>query len=208
MAKAPQTIQEIEAAIEAARAELKVANDKFQRTFNVLNKKYQVLKSAELAATGTLADLLQTYTAMGSNDIGYQQLKDRTEKGEWMGQGLGFHGCYWSETNQYCLTVMMRWGWGATEIQETIKVIDSVMPFVTPGAIKHLPDYKVLNINFGGETKLVLRPDGTWALQSEKSWSKRSSMEGTLEEILQYLTSNAEIGRPHEESDEDEEENY
>lgn len=201
MAKVPDTIEGIEAEIETARAELKVAQDKFNRRFKVLNKKYQALKQAELD-TSDLAGLLQTYNAMGSNEIGYKMLKKRYPEYD-NDHGLVFSGMGWSETNQYCLTVRMRYGWDETHIQATVKAIEEAIPYVTPGAIKHLPDHKVLNLGFGGELKLVARPDGTWALQSDRSYYKNPSKEGTLEEMLRYILQTMAYGRPEPEDDEE-----
>lgn len=203
MAKVPDTIEGIEAEIEAARAELKVAQDKFNRRFKVLNIKYQALQQARLTVSANLADYLQTYNTMGENSIGYAKLQELART-VWEPTGLTFLGSYWSKTNQYVLKILMRWENRDDKdyITRTVKMVNAVTKHVLPGAlgIKDTEEWKVFEIAFS-EHQLAKRPDGTWCIVYTR-WSKADvRKEGTLREMLQYIMDYMPYGRPEPEEE-------
>jgi hypothetical protein len=118
--------------IEAERAVLKKANDRFSRIFNAQRK---IIEAEEAKIEMTLERALETFLPGSGieNVAGYKWLQDRTWKGEWSGMGIMTSG-YWVATGQRVVQVGIPHSATDEKLEGITKLLNAeIIPILKPG---------------------------------------------------------------------------
>ena len=228
MARKPLTLEEIETKIANDLIIIKAQRNQYEKlgkaivsTSNRL-KRLQEQKAAFVPMT--LEQALTTYLETGENSLGHKWLEEKSWKGDWKDTGLRYNGSYWSETNQYVMTVWSNFAWGAEELKRQEETIMSVLPAVKPGTVKagtmlklgkgdevDVNLLKVFNIfeqscSAYNDWLLANTPDGRWVIydgsRARYSWCEVPIV-GTLTECLEYIRTRLYYEGPRREEDEE-----
>lgn len=186
---------ELKAAFEAASKKSLAAQAVADRAF----KRYQKsLESDSTEAPWGLAECLETYLdgSRIENTRGYEFLKLVFPPYS----ALGKNGSYWSDTNQYVLTVTLKYGSTHDEVEDLALKLEAILWAIKPGkdgakrfsvSEDTLCEYGIYQIEHRSEE---------WALTKTTYGSTRDVTTGDLRGVLNYCLAHHPKDAPRSES--------
>lgn len=211
MAKVPKTIEELTAEVEAARAELRIAQEKFSRKYRLLQTRWNTIRAEELKNDPNAIKIALEYvTPMGENSQGYHFLKAQNEV-RWKDQGLRFEGGAWTKANQYVMSISLDWQYDSAYLDRTEAAINNILPMIEIGAIdsdaEGVRTWKVFKIT-QSESSMLGFTGTDWTVFVSRYSRVNIQARGTLREMLDFIGKRWPANKPYVPEDDEDDNEY